>query len=485
MSSLAHKSITGFAWHMLERMAGQAAQFVISVVLARLLTPADFGLIGMLSVFTMLAQVCSQVGFGSALIQKKNATDADYSTVFYINVLMGTVMAVAFHVVAPYIASFYGEPELTGITRVSTLTLLIGPLGSVQRIILRKQLNLKKIMWITVSATVLSGTLGISMATYGFGVWALVWQGLFHAVLTAVLLWITTKWKPRLTFCVESCTALFGYGSKVWLARMIDMFFLQLNTLVIGKFYSAESLGYYTRAKRLRDLSAQNLSESFATILFPLFSSVNDDLERFRRGFRQVFQAINFFSLPILVGMAWTAPSLILVVYGDQWTAAVPYFQLMCILILPTPSHQLYNNVLLSLGHSGLLLKLTFLKRILSVVALAITFRFGIVAILIGNIVSHGIASLMMALLIRPYTLLSFRRQIADIVPTLFSLVVMSIGVYGCSHVATAGVRLLILQIVVGGVLYLGMSWFFNRRYLQMGIEYLRDALLGRVSTVS
>jgi teichuronic acid exporter len=470
MTSLTHRSISGFSWHMLERLAGQAAQFVISIILARLLTPSDFGLIGMLGVFVALAQTFSQVGFGSALIQRKNASQKDLSTVFYFNALMGLILTVGFQLAAPAIASFYDQPALVPITRVSTLSFLIGSLGSVQRVILRKTLNFKRIMYITLFGTVVSGTVGVTLAYHDFGVWALVYQGLLNTLLVGAALWLLSQWRPSWTFSMHSFRTLFGYGSRVWAAQMLDVGFREIYTMVIGKAYTPAALGQFTRAKRLQQLSVENLVSSFHTVLFPMFCQVADQPDRFKRAIRQSLRAANIFSLPILCGLALVAPSLILVVYGPQWTPSVPYFQLMCLALLATPTHQIYNSILLAAGRSGLQLKLSIVKRTISAIALFLTFRYGIEAILQSFIAASYLNTFIAALSVRKIEGCSLRKHASLLTPILFMLITMSVVVHECSQYLAPGLALLLLQSGVGALIYAGMAWVFCNDTARMGL---------------
>jgi len=452
--SLQKKAMHGMLWNLAERSSVQIVQFGISLVLARLLSPAEFGMVGMLMVFTALAQVFLDAGFSSALIQKKEVTQEDLSSVFYLNILMGSALTALLYFSAPYIARFYNQPELESLARISSFTLLIGSFAAVQYAQISREMNFKLLSKVSFLSAIVSGGVGISMAFMGYGVWALVWQGIVGAMSRMVFIVFFNRWIPSLTFSSRAVRQLFDFGSNIFAARLLDAGFQQIYTLVIGKVYSATDLGFYSRAKRLQTLTVQNLSASFNSVLFPVLSQVQDDPVRFERGFRKALRISTFFNVPLMLGLAVMASPLILFLYGEKWAEAASYFQLLCLAALPIPINQLNNNALMSLGYSGKLFWLSVIKKTVSIIIIAVTFRHGILALVTGSIVGAFIATFIGCYVTGRIIGISLLRQIKDIAPISIISVVMALFVWLVGNSTGVVFIKLILQAVCGGGTY-------------------------------
>lgn len=440
---------------MAERSSVQVVNFGISLILARLLSPAEFGLVGMLMVFSTLAHVFLDAGFSSALIQKKEVTQEDLSSVFYLNILMGAALTALLYFSAPLIAQFYSQPQLESIARFSSFTLAIGSFGVVQYAQLSREMNFRLLSKVSFLSAVISGSVGITLAFMGYGVWALVWQGLVGTVSRTFLIIFFNRWVPSRMFSVCAVRKLLDFGSNIFAAQLLDAGFRQIYTLVIGKVYSATDLGFYSRAKRLQTMTVQNLSESFNKVLFPLLSQVQDDPVRFERGFRKALRISTFVNVPLLLGLTAIASPLMLFLYGEKWAEAVPYFQLLCLAALPIPIHQLSNNALMSLGHSGKLFRLSLVKKSVTTLVIASTFRHGVMALVFGTVACGFINSFIGCYFASRVTGISVWTQIKDITPISIISVAMALLVWLVGHSAGSAFIKLMLQGICGGAVFL------------------------------
>lgn len=392
MPSLKIQAVRGAFWSFIERFGQQGIQFVVGVVLARLLTPRDFGVLGMLSVFMALAQSVIDSGFGGALIQKQDASHTDESTVFWFNTAMGILFAALVFFAAPAIAAFYRMPLLVPITQVFSVNLVINAFGIVHTALLTKALAFKQRMWAAVAGVIVSGIVGIYMAWMGFGVWSLVAQGLVMNLVRTIGLWVVHPWRPAFVFSRASFNSLWGFGSKLMLSGMLRTFFHHVYTLVIGRVYSATELGLYSRGKRFNNLTSHSLSQVVAQVHFPLLSRMNGDAERMKRAFRSVLRLTLLVVMPMMGLLGIVGHNLFFILLGEQWLPAVPYFQVLCVTGMLYPIHLLNLDVVLAMGRSDVFLRLEVLKKILTVINITVTWRFGVLVMLCGQVVGSLVA---------------------------------------------------------------------------------------------
>ncbi len=461
--SLKSRTLHGIFWSLLERSGPQGIQVVISIILARLLLPAQFGLIAMLMIFTTIAQTFIDSGFGQAMIQKKDATHIDECSIFYFNILVSFLAAGLLCLAAPWIADFYNEQLLTPLTRVLSLNLIINAFGLVQITLLVKRIDFKTQLKVSMIATALSGTIGVTMAFNGFGVWSLVAQSLSSNLFRTALLWLFHRWRPAWMFSYASLRVMFAFGSKLLCARLVAATFDNIYLVVIGKIFSAADLGFYSRAKRLQQIPTSNLSSAVGRVTFPVFSSVQDDKARLKRGVRKALLTMAMVNFPMMIGLAVVARPLVLMLITDKWLPCVPYLQLLCVFGILYPLHVININVLLSQGRSDLNLRITVLKNTLKVIFLAITWRWGIEAILWGQIA----LSLLCYLVNTHYTAILIKypiqEQIRDLWPYLAMAGIMGLGVYALEYAITGSVALLLaVQVATGIMLFIGMCCLFR-----------------------
>ena len=416
-------------------MATQLVQFIVGLVLARILSPAEFGLVGMITVFLAISQSIADGGFGEALIRKKEAGDADYSTVFYFNLTTSVVIFILFYLFAPAIAGFYRQPELIDISRALGTIIVINALCITQRIQLTRKVNFKSQMKINLTSTIISGIVAIVMALWGYGVWSLVWRSIIRSVIQAFMLWYTSKWVPSLVFSRESFRALFSFGSKLLLSGLIDTIYNNVYLLIIGKFFSAPQLGYYTRADQFSRLAVRNLTGTVQRVSFPVLSQVQDDNQKLREGFRKVIITIMLITFFILLGMAAIAEPMVLTLIGEKWLPSVEYLQLLCFASLLYPLHALNMNLLSVKGRSDLLLKLEIVKKLLAVPVIIAGIFLGIRALLIGMIVLSFITYFMNSYYSGRLINYSSREQLADILPSFMVATFISLMVFAIKYI--------------------------------------------------
>ena len=360
---LRRKALSGMAWTGGERVLFESVHFLIWLVFARLLTPEDYGIIGMLTIFMLVANVFLDCGFSSALIQKKNLTEDDYSTAFHFNMALAVAFYLLLWIAAPWIAAFYETPVLIQVTRVIALSLIINGLTIVQTAKLSVALDFKSQAIASFVALLFSGMLGIGLACLGYGYWAIVWQGLTLAAIRAILLWCFSHWIPRWRFSKDSFHSLFTFGSKLLCTGLIDTIYKNVYPMVIGKFFGATEIGYFNRANQFAVLPADTVAGVVVKVNYPVLVAVREDREKLLRAYRKLTRAPLFFLFPILWGMAAVARPLVLVLLGGQWLPCVPLLQVLCIGAVCTPLTRINLNLLYVKGRSDLVLKLEFIKK--------------------------------------------------------------------------------------------------------------------------
>jgi O-antigen/teichoic acid export membrane protein len=483
--SLRKKAVHGVFWSALERLGPRAVQFIVSVVLARLLTPTEFGLIGMIMVFVALGNVFLNSGFGAALIQKQDATETHYSSVFYANILLSLVAAGGLWLAAPWIARFYDQPALIAPTRVLGLNFIFAAFGLIQTTLLTKRVNFKTQAQVRLIAVSGSGVVGVSMALLGYGIWSLVAQSLSNTLFDALLLWFFSRWRPRRTFSLQALRELFGFGSRMLASGVLDVLFRNIYNVVIGKLFLPADLGYYTRANSLQQIPSQTLGSVIGRVTFPLFSEIQEQPQRIRHGVRKSLRTVALVNFPLMIGMLVTARPLILTLIGEKWLASVPYLQLLTLVGLFFPLSSINLNVLLARGRSDLFFRLEVLKKSLIVVALLISWRWGIEAIILGQIVTAAMAYYLNAHYNRDLIDYTFWQQVRDLIPYLLAAGLMGLLVYPLSWIDLSAPALLLLQGTTGVLVYLLLcralrfpefmeGWGILRRRLQMHLPLSR-----------
>lgn len=384
--SLKNKAVKGVSWNLAERFGNQAIRFVLAVMLARLLTPADFGLIGMITVFFAVAEVFVQSGFGQAYIQKKEVNNADADTVFYTNLFISILVYGLLWLAAPAIAAFYEQPALIELTRVMGLVVIINAFNMIQIAQVTRAVDFKRKTQVTLMATLASGIAGVSAAYIGFGVWSLVIQQMGNRFLTTSGFWVTSQWKPGLQFSTQSFRDMYIFGIWVLAAGIIKTMFDNIYILTIGKFFPAAQLGFYTKAKQFQQLSSNQIAIAIGLVAFPVLSRLQEDKLQLRKKSSKFLSHTLALTAPLMVILIVIAKPFVLILLTEKWSPIIPYLQLLCIVGILYPIHMVNVQILQSQGKSNLNFKLTIFKNVLRIINLIIMYRFGVVFIIIGEV---------------------------------------------------------------------------------------------------
>jgi O-antigen/teichoic acid export membrane protein len=473
--SLKNKTVKGLGWSALDNATRYGMQFVIGIVLARLLSPDDYGLLGLVGIFTVVCTAFVNGGFTTALIRKKNATDDDYNTVFICNLGMSLLLYAVTFLCAPLIANFFERQELTALVRVSSLGLIIGALGLVQQTRLTKRIDFKTQTKITLVASVVSGIVGIGMALAGFGVWALVWQQLVSQATTTLLLYVYNRWLPRLSFSAESFHDLFGFGWKMMVSILLDAVWKELTQVVVGKFYSPATLGQYTRAKHYAKLLSSNLTSVVERVTYPVLSSIQDDKQRMVSAYRRIIRTSMFITTVALFSLAAVSEPLIYCMIGPKWHEASTYLPLICITFSLYPLHAINLNMLQVQGRSDLFLGLEVIKKIISLAPLFVGAFVGIIPMLWVNIIVGIIAYFLNSYFSGRLLGYSSWMQLRDIAPSYALATSIALSVWFMKYLPLSYWIILPLQIAVGAIVFFSICKLFKMNEYNEIIEILKQ----------
>jgi teichuronic acid exporter len=385
--SLKTKTINGLIWSFIDNFSVQLSQFIIGIILARILSPNDFGLIGMLTIFITISQWFVSSGFGQALIRKKDCNQNDYSTVFIFNIISGFVLYIVLFLTSGYISNFFNEPQLEALLNVLGISLIIIAFTIIQQTQLTKRLDFKLQTRISVISSIISGIIGVLLAYLGYGVWSLVYKSLLEYFIRSFLLWRYNKWRPSFIFDTNSFKELFGFGSKLMLRGLIYTIFNNLYYVVIGKYFSTADLGYYTRAEQFNRMPSSNINKVINRVSYPVLSELQNDDKALKAAYKKIFTSLVFISSISMLILGAIAEPLILTLIGEKWLPSVPILQLLCFVGLLYPLCDFNLTILKVKGKSGLILKLEIIKRILSIPVIIIGIMYGINALIIGMIV--------------------------------------------------------------------------------------------------
>jgi teichuronic acid exporter len=461
--NLQSKTVSALSWSFVEAIAQKGVQFVIGIILARLLFPEQFGLIGMLTIFMAVIRMLLDSGFGAALIQKQEITETDICSIFYFNILVGLAAAGLLCLAAPWIAAFYKQPILTSLTRALSLTIVINSFGLIQSTILTRQINFKTHTKVSLIAGVLSGVIGVTLAALGFGVWSLVVQQISASLLSTICFWSFSAWRPAMIFSFNALREMFGFGSRLLFSGVLNQIFDNIYLLVIGKLFSATDLGFFTRAKTLNDLPSQTLSEMVGRVTFPVFSTIQDDPVRMKRGLKKALIYLVFVNFPMMIGLAVVARPLVLVMLTAKWAACIPYLQLLCVGGLLYPLHLMNLNVLQALGRSDLFLRLEIIKKVMIVINIVVTWRWGISAMIYGMIITSIIAYYLNSYYTGILIDYPIRKQVRDLFPYLIVAVLMGMAVYVAGLIQFPNHwSMLLVQITTGSIFYIFLCRAFR-----------------------
>ena len=474
--SLKKKTVKGLGWSALDNAARYGMQFVIGIVLARLLSPDDYGLLGLVGIFTMVCTALVNGGFTTALIRKKDATDDDYNTVFICNLGMSLLLYAVVFLCAPLIADFFSREELIPLVRVSSLGLIIGALGMVQQTRLTKRIDFKTQTKITLVASAVSGVVGIGMALAGFGVWALVGQQLTSHALRTIQLYIYNRWLPRLQFSMGSFRDLFGFGWKMMVSALLDTVWKELYQVVVGKFYNPATLGQYTRGQHYAKLFSSNLTTVVQRVTYPVLSSIQDDKERMVSAYRRIIRTSMFITAVALFFLGAVSEPLIYCMIGPKWHEASTYLPLICVASTLYPLHAINLNMLQVQGRSDLFLGLEVIKKVIALAPLFIGAFVGIMPMLWTNIVVGIIAYFLNSYYSGRLLGYSSWMQLRDIAPSYSLAMAVALSVYFLKWLPLSYWVVLPLQIVVGAVVFFTLCKMFKMNEYKEIMDILKKA---------
>lgn len=473
--SLKNKTVKGTIWSSLERFSVQGIQFIVMVVMARMLTPEDYGLVGMLAIFIAISQSLIDSGFSQALIRKQDRSELDNSTVFYFNIGVGIFLYISLFLCAPLIAEFYNEPILTPITRVIGLSLVFNSLAVVQRALLTIRLDFKTQAKASLVGAIISGGIGIGMAYYGFGVWSIVWQQISNLGIVTILLWILSKWKPIWGYSWNSFKILFNFGSKLLASGLLETLYRNLYLILIGKVFKASDLGYYTRAHQFTDFASSNIGGIIQRVTYPVLCSIQDDDQRLRDVYRKLLKNSTFIVFPLMMGLAAIAHPMILAFLNEKWIFSAVLIQILCFSQMWYPVHSLNLNLLQVKGRSDLFLRLEIIKKIIGISIILVTIPFGLLAMCWGAVVNSIIALAINTYYTGKLIQLHFWRQMADILPTLvLSMSVGAIVYLSISYISISSWILMIIGIIEGILLYVTIAKVFKFQELSELLSIIR-----------
>ena len=465
--SLKSKTVKGVVWSSIERFSTQGVQFLIMIIMARLLTPKDYGLIGMLAIFLAVAQSLIDSGFSQALIRKQDRTDVDNSTVFYFNIVVSSALYLILFIAAPFVADFYNQPELTSVMRVVCLGVILNSLAVVQRALLTVRIDFKTQAKASLSAAVISGCIGIVLAYCGFGVWSLVVQQLLNLSVNTLLLWIFSKWRPIAVFSWKSFHELFAFGSKMLASGLLDTLYRNIYPIVIGKLFSASSLGHYTRAQHFSEFPSSNVTGIIQRVTYPILCGIQDETERLEAVYRKFLKLSAFIIFPLMIGMSAVARPFIDIVLGTQWGFCGQLLQIICFAMMWYPIHAINLNLLQVKGRSDLFLRLEIIKKILGITVLCITAPFGLVVMCYGQIFNSIVALVINTYYTGKLINVGFIRQMKDLLPTILLSLTMFGAILLVNGFIEVNMHRLVIGVLVGIIVYASGSYIFKFKELQ------------------
>lgn len=460
--SLKQKTVKGVSWSFLDNLSNVGVTFLVGLVLARLLTPEDYSLLGIILIFISVFNSIVDSGFSNALIRKKDATQNDYDTVFVCNLFLSIVLCTALFYLSPSIATFFKRPPLTNLLRVMSFIIIINAFAIIQRTILMKNIDFKTQTKISLISSISSGVVGIGMAVTGYGVWSLVGQQLSRQGLNTVFLWIYAHWYPKFQFSLESFKELFGFGWKLLVSSLINTVWNEIYQVVIGKCYAPATLGQYTRAYQFASIFSSNLNSVVQRVSYPVLSSIQDDKALLKAGYKKIIKTAMLPTFVLMLGMAGCAKSMIQVLVGDQWLPAVPLLQIICFQMMLYPLHSLNLNMLQVEGRSDLFLKLEIIKKVIAICPIILGILGSIYWMLIGSVITGFISYYLNAYYSGPAIDYSIKEQIKDIFPAFGISLAMALVVYAISFIPISPFVLFPLQVIIGAIITISLSKKFE-----------------------
>lgn len=463
-NNLKQKAVSGMIWTALQRYSTMLIQFISGIILARLLTPYDYGCIGMLTIFMVLSESFIDGGFGSALIQKKCPTQEDYSTIFFWNLGMSVVLYIILYFSAPAIARFYNIPLLSDVLRVQGVILFIYAFNIVQRNQLQKKLNFKVLSIVTITTSIIALTVTVLMAYHGYGVWSLVTQHILTALIPALVFWFYIKWRPILTFSWQSFRELFSFGFYMFLTNLLNQFGRQIQGLLIGRFYNANTMGFYSKANATERLASSSISQVMTQVTYPLYAQVQDDKVRLASIIRQLTMSLSFITFPLMFILLLCAKPIFILLYSERWLDSVPYFQVLCLAGLAYCLQSVNFQSISAIGKSKTLFVWTLVKRLLGIAFVVIGLLIaGMKGLLVGMVINTWFSYAVNIGLVSKYIGYKWWNQLKDIMPVMIVSIVAALVSYGVSMFFNFSLYVDgVVKVCVYAIVYLGWSYFFK-----------------------
>ncbi len=452
------KFVKNFLWRFAERCGAQAVTLIVSIVLARLLTPDDFGTVSLVMVFITILQVFVDSGLGTALVQKKNADDLDFSSVFYFNIVICMVLYAGMLVAAPYIADFYSNISLVPIIRVISLMILISGVKGIQQSYVSRNMLFKKFFFATLGGTIISAFLGIGMACAGFGVWSIVVQQLSNAAIDTLILWGTVKWRPKKMFSWSRLKNLLSFGWKLLVSSLLDTVNSNLRNLIIGKVYTSSDLAYYNQGEKFPQVIVSNINSSINSVLFPSLAGEQDDREHVKGMTRRAMKTSTYIMAPLMMGLLFCAEPIVRLLLTDKWLSCVPFLRIFCFTYMFWPLHTANLNAIQAMGRSDLYLELEIIKKAVGMILLLFTMRISVMAMAYSMIISSILSQIINSW--PNWKLLDYNycEQLRDILPSIMLALLMGGGVYYLKFLPLPTVIILLIQFISGAAIYIGIS---------------------------
>ena len=450
--------ISNLVWRFAERCGAQLVSFIVSIVLARILAPEDYGTIALVTVFTAILQVFVDSGLGTALIQKKDADERDFSSVFYFNFVVCLILYLGMFAAAPFIADFYGDVTLVPVIRILSLTIVISGVKGIQQAYVSRNMLFKRFFFSTIGGTIFSAVLGIAMAYAGFGIWALVAQQLSNTFIDTLILWITVRWRPTKSFSWTRLKYLLSFGWKLLVSSLLDTAYNNLRNLIIGKMYSSSDLAFYNQGDKFPKVIVTNINASIDSVLLPTMSSAQDDKERVKQMTRRAIKTSTYVMAPLMMGLAFCAEPIVSLVLTDKWLPCVPFLRIFCITYMFWPVHTANLNAINAMGRSDWFLRLEIIKKIMGMTILLSTMWFGVMAMAYSLLLSSVLSQIINSWPNRKLLGYGYLEQVRDFAPGILLAVIMGICVYFISFLHLSTVVTLLIQFIGGAAIYIGVS---------------------------
>lgn len=453
---------TNLLWRMLERCGAQGVTLIVSLVLARLLTPADYGTVALIMVFLSVLNVFVDSGLANSLIQKKEADDIDFSSVFFFNVVVCCLLYLCMFFMSPIISKFYEKPEMTAMIRVLSLTIVISGVKNVQQAYVSKNMLFKRFFFSTLGGTIIASVIGISLAFAGKGAWAIIIQNISNLLIDTIILWITVRWRPKRVFSWTRLKKLLSYGSKLLLVSLINNVYNEFRQLVIGKKYSSSDLACYNQGNRFPQIIVQNLNTAIDNVVFSAMSAAQDEINEVRNMTRRSIRTGSFILAPLMVGLACVSKSVVILVLTEKWIECVPYLQIFCMMYLFTPLETANLNAIKAIGRSDVFLKIDMIQILVGFTGLLISMWFGPIFIAMSMLICTILGLFINAFPNKKYLNYGIREQLKDLAPNILLAAIMGAIVYNVNFESLGVLSDLVLRIFLGAVIYIGGAYLLK-----------------------